>query len=426
MSRLSAFIGDYLTESRCFNVSFCVWAFVMLTLPFTTFFMWPAAVILCFAMFLESDWQGKALNFRANFGVPYGLFLILIYLIPMTGILYSSNKNVALAEFECYMWLPLAPIFLLTTSNRLLTFKHIALLLKIYTVSVVTLTILYFAVGIVRSIHYHDTVYLYYSHFSFLRHPTYATLYATFAFILILDYIYKCQNTLSKPRYILLYVVEFILAFGIFCTYSRAGIIIFFIVLCVWGVYIFRTYPRRWKRVLLLFAAIAATFSLLMTTDIMPVNRFAKTKYSVDEKDTADSDKSEARIAIWKTSIAAIRENLPFGVGTGDAFDAIKDKSVERKYDNITERHYNSHNQYLQALLTNGIPGIVFLLLYFSVPLAMSVRLKSIHLFSIFLLLSLNCLFECMFEIRSGVDFFAVMIPLFILRGKFQNDSILL
>ena len=230
---------------------------------------------------------------------------------------------------------------------------------------------------------------------------------------------YKYNNT-SRKKYICLYIIEFFIALSIFCIYSRAGILIFFLLLGIWGGYILYTYPKRWKKIVVMFAVIISTFSLLMVTDIMPVNRFAKTKYSVDEKDTADSEKSEARVAIWKTAWSGISENMPFGVGTGDAFDVIKEKSIEKGYSNITKKHYNAHNQYLQAMLTNGIPGIVVLLLYASVPLILSIKFRNIHLLTIFILLSLNCLCECMFEIRSGVDFFAVMIPIFMLRGKLQ------
>ncbi len=419
MNKIKSYINNYLTENPYFNISFCVWIFIVITLPFTTFFMWPAAIVLLLSLLFENSWKQKIYNFKENLGVPYGLFLIFIYLIPIIGFFYSKDTDVALAEFECYMWFPLAPIFLLTISNKELSLKHLTLLIKIFAICVCINIFILFSIGIARTIYFHDTLYLYYSHFSIFRHPTYSTLYTTFTFFLILNYLYKYNNT-SRKKYICLYIIEFFIALSIFCIYSRAGILIFFLLLGIWGGYILYTYPKRWKKIVVMFAVIISTFSLLMVTDIMPVNRFAKTKYSVDEKDTADSEKSEARVAIWKTAWSGISENMPFGVGTGDAFDVIKEKSIEKGYSNITKKHYNAHNQYLQAMLTNGIPGIVVLLLYASVPLILSIKFRNIHLLTIFILLSLNCLCECMFEIRSGVDFFAVMIPIFMLRGKLQ------
>jgi len=68
-------------------------------------------------------------------------------------------------------------------------------------------------------------------------------------------------------------------------------------------------------------------------------------------------------------------------------------------------------------LLTNGIPGIILLLLYFFVPLAESIRYRDILLLSLFILLAMNSCFECLFDRRFGVDFFAIMIPLLMMRA---------
>ena len=87
-------------------------------------------------------------------------------------------------------------------------------------------------------------------------------------------------------------------------------------------------------------------------------------------------------------------------------------------------RPLNAHNQFLSALLTNGIPGIILILLYFSVPLALAIKHRDMMLLSLFVLMLLNCLVECMFERRAGVDFFAIMIPLFILKAHVPDNSL--
>lgn len=421
MNKYFAYYKSLLTPNKFFNATFCILSLVLLTLPFTVFMMWPFAILLLLCFFLENNWKEKLQNFKQNLGIPYGIFLFCIFLIPLTGFINSSDLSVALATFECYFWFLVAPLVLLTTSNKLLSIKHISFLIGVFVVSVTLNIIVLFIVGAIRSIISHDILYMYYSHFSFMRHPTYVSLYATFAFFLVLNYLQKKESKLPLTTSVLLYFVEILLALGVFCLYSRAGIIVFFFLLAVWGIYFLFTYPKRWKKMLVLFAVIIGVFTLLMTTDIMPVNRFAKTKYTLDEKNAGDNERSEARLTIWKCSLAGIRENLPFGVGTGDAFDVIKEKSIEQGYSNITDRHYNSHNQYLQALLTNGILGIVLLMLYFITPLFCSFKFKDNNLFTLFILLSLNCLVECIFDIRAGVNFFAIMIPLFILKAKLEH-----
>ena len=116
-------------------------------------------------------------------------------------------------------------------------------------------------------------------------------------------------------------------------------------------------------------------------------------------------------------------ENLPFGTGTGDCFDAMRDKYRSHGYLRDFEHNYNAHNQYLQALLTNGIPGIILLLLYYFVPVAESVRRRDILLLSLFILLALNSCFECLFDRRFGVDFFAIMIPLLMMSSIGQTQD---
>ena len=71
----------------------------------------------------------------------------------------------------------------------------------------------------------------------------------------------------------------------------------------------------------------------------------------------------------------------------------------------------------MQALVTNGIPGIIILLLYFFTPFGTSLKYKDILLFSLFVILALNSCVECVFDRRFGVDFFALMIPLLMLNA---------
>lgn len=421
MNRLKDITLSLITENKCFNASFILMSLAMLTLPFTTFLMWPIAIGLAICFVAENNWKEKLSAFKENSGIPYGIFLLSIYLIPMTGFINSSDTAVAWALMECYLWFLIAPLVIMTISTKTLTLKHINFLITLFVCSVTANILFLFILGITKSIIFHDTIFLYYSHFSILRHPTYVSLYATFAFFIVLKVIIKKGNRFSMAKNTLLYISAFILALGVFCLYSRAGILIFFFLILLWSIYLLIVYPRRWKRVLILYALIIGAFALLMTTDIMPVNRFAKTKYNLDRNAEGDNEKGEARIAIWKSAAEGIKESLPFGTGTGDAFDVIKQKSIDNGYNTITDRHYNSHNQYLQALLTNGIPGLILLSLYFVTPFAVAVRRRDMILFTLFILLAANCVVECMFDIRAGVDFFAIMIPLMIMKTNYEH-----
>lgn len=394
---------------------------IMALLPFTTYLMWPFGILLMLLWIAQGQWRAKWENFKANDGIPYGIFLLAICLIPIFGLINSTHQAYAWRTVECYLWFFIAPVILLTTSRKLLTRKHIHLLLGVFATSVLLHIIVLFAHGIFMAVKTGDNSYLYYSTFSFLRHPTYVALYTTFAYILFFLYIFENKINLPTPKKALLFVAAAVLLIGVFCLYSRAGILTFIIIHLPLGIYVIHRRKSAWKGMLLIFSLIVGMFIILMTTHIAPENRFLEPKYTMDEN--GEKKTSDARIVIWQAAWEAAVENLPFGTGTGDCFEATREKYREKGYWVDFEHNYNAHNQYLQALLTNGIPGLVILLLYFFTPLGVSIRYKDILLFSIFILLLLNSCVECVFDRRFGVDFFALMIPLLMLRAGGQSSG---
>ncbi len=386
------------------------------SLPFTTYLMWPIAILLVVLWVAQGDWRGKWENFKANDGIPYGFFLFGICLIPLTGLLNSEHMNYAWSTVECYLWFLIAPLILLTTLRQLLTNNHIRTLLVVFCISTCLHLLVLYVHGIYMTSKTGDTTFLYYSTFSFLRHPTYVSLYATFAYLLILVYLIDNHSGIKLTNRILLYVVELVLLLSVFLLYSRAGIITLVAVHLPIAVYAVHKRKAEWKWMLLVFVLLVALFSWLMTTDMMPKNRFTDTKYKLENK-KSDETNSDRRLILWQAGWQAAVENLPFGTGTGDAFEAIRERYRQNGYLQNYNHNYNAHNQYLQVLITNGIPGVIILLLYFFTPLGEAIRHKDIMLLSIFILLALNSCVECVFDRRFGVDFFAIMIPLLMLRA---------
>ena len=426
MSSLRTYLLSLRTGNALFNVMFVILLLTVALLPFTTWFMWPTAILLLILWAAQGDWRGKWADFKANDGIPYGIFLLAICLIPISGLFYSDHMNYAWRTLECYLWFLIAPLILLSTSRNLLTKKHIRLILAVFCASVLLHILVLFAHGIYLTLKTGDSTYLYYSTFSYLRHPTYVALYTTFAYLVILVHLIDNHNSIKLGRKIFLYLVEALLLTGVFCLYSRAGIITLVAVHLPIAVYAVHKRKAEWKWMLLVFIAIAVLFTLLMTTDIMPINRFTEPKYTL-EKESEPAKTSDVRLILWQAGWEAAVENLPFGTGTGDCFDAMREKYRSHGYWVNFEHNYNAHNQYLQALLTNGIPGIILLLLYYFVPVAESVRRRDILLLSLFILLALNSCFECLFDRRFGVDFFAIMVPLLMLRADSScgcNDTV--
>lgn len=389
---------------------------IMALLPFTTYLMWPFGILLMLLWIVQGKWRAKWENFKANDGIPYGIFLFAICLIPILGLLNSTNQAYAWRTVECYLWFLFAPLILLTVSRKLLTRKHIHLLLGIFVTSVLLHIIVLFAHGIFMTVRTGDNSYLYYSTFSFIRHPSYVAMYTTFAYSLLFVYITEHHDTLSQKKKNILCVAAGILLLGVFFLYSRAGIITFIILHFPLAIYAVHKRKANWKAILFVISLVIGIFIMQITSLIAPKNRFAEFKYSM-EQDSSDNKGKDARLILWQASWEAAVDNLPFGTGTGDCFDAIREKYRAKGYWIDFNHNYNAHNQYLQALVTNGIPGIIILLLYFFTPFGTSLKYKDILLFSLFVILALNSCVECVFDRRFGVDFFALMIPLLMLNA---------
>ena len=421
MNKIQNLLHSLQTPNAFFNISYVLMVMMMVLLPFTTFFMWPIGILLMILWISEGNWREKWENFKTNNGIPYGFFLLGICLIPPLGLLNSTNMAAAWSTVECYLWFFFAPIIFLTASPKIWKKEHFDVLLTLFSVSVIIYMITLFIHGIYKTATTGDINYMHNYYFCYNSHHAYTALYLTFVYLLIFNHLLHNQQNMKKKHVIWLYGVELLLIVGVFCLYSRAGTLAFLFLQMIWCFYAIHLNRPHWKSIL---AITAIVFGLIAAMIIaFPTNRFTQEAISMRHKD--DSDKPlDPRLIIWQAAWDASVKNLPWGVGTGDGSEIVMEQYHENGYWMERTCPLNAHNQFLSALLTNGIPGIILILLYFSVPLALAIKHRDMMLLSLFVLMLLNCLVECMFERRAGVDFFAIMIPLFLLKAHVPENSL--
>ena len=420
MNKLSTYWSSLRTPDVYFNISYAVMMLMMVLLPFTIFFMWPIGITLMLLWVYQWNWREKWEHFKQNDGIPYGFFLLGICLIPLLGFINSENKPIAWRSLEAHLWFFFTPLIFLTTSSKLWTKKHFSTLLFLFSASEIALLFFLFIHSIYKTIQTGDTSYMYNDLFCYNRHHAYISLYANFVYLLIFQYLIENFDKISRKRKILLFGLEFFISICIFYAYSRAGILIFLFMHLLWCFYTIHLKRSSWKVMTALAMSMFALFTLLIVTS--PVNRFTEESIFFNRKPGDDREVDPRRI-IWLAAKEAAIDNLPWGVGTGDGNDVIVEYYHKNGYWLSSEHPFNAHNQFLFALLTNGIPGLIIILLFFSAPLGLAIRHKDLFLLSLFLLMTLNCLVECMFDRRAGVDFFAVMIPLFIIRTHINTQN---
>lgn len=194
---------------------------------------------------------------------------------------------------------------------------------------------------------------------------------------------------------------------------SRAGIlcmIVLYVILLTWLIF-----SRKKYKLGLSIAGIAAVgIAVLLLALPQATNRIVTTVKSI----TSTEQKTDTRIIILSSTVKVARENWLTGVGVGDRSDSYLQQYVEDGNDIASERHYNSHNQYIDTITSTGIAGLLLLLSFFIVPAVMFFRDRKCDIvFLAFLFIfAFNALFESVFEVQSGVFFFVLFFSFFFLQ----------
>jgi hypothetical protein len=129
------------------------------------------------------------------------------------------------------------------------------------------------------------------------------------------------------------------------------------------------------------------------------------------------------RFEYWKTSLAIIKDNPYFGVGTGDVDAAFKDKYSESNTLLDEQFQWRSHNQFLAIGVGFGLLGIVWFLVSLLYPPITTQRFSDYFYLSFFLIILMSMFSEDTIESQAGVTIFAFFSSLYLFAKKF-HDSI--
>jgi len=123
------------------------------------------------------------------------------------------------------------------------------------------------------------------------------------------------------------------------------------------------------------------------------------------------------RIVNWTCSIRVIKDNLLFGVGTGD--DKIYLNQCYQNYNmGVNSMYLNAHNQFLQVGLSLGLFGLTLFLLTLFSPVLIAIRNNN-QLFIVFIwLFVFSCLTISLFESQNGTLFYAFFNSLMVFAAR--------
>ncbi len=118
------------------------------------------------------------------------------------------------------------------------------------------------------------------------------------------------------------------------------------------------------------------------------------------------------RLQIWKNSFQIISNNPIYGVGIGDVQAELDLQYYFSGFDKGIDHRYNSHNQFLQTLVSSGLLGLIALLGIF---LSLLRRARKFKLIYYFLIISLILMMvDSVLILQHGVYLFAFFASLFL------------
>lgn len=387
---------------------------VVLFMPFSRKLTVIAIALFTLSWLFSGEWikTGKA-------AVRNSIFILAIsfFLIHVIGLIYSANHHSAWFDLEVKLSLLIFPIiFFLSDSLRDNKSKYILWIFVFSTFlaalsCVVNAIYNYYALGL-------NT--FSYMTLSIFHHPTYFALFICTSTAIIFNRWLNSESSLKKwMKFVFVFLILFFAVF-IYMLSSKAGIFSYFIAVVV------MTIPSLFKKAFrltaisfILFAGFQLWFCLTQN------NRFQTVESSVvhAEQNTQTTESNAVRILIWETTIDIIKENYAIGVGTGDIKDELLKKYEERNMTGAIENKLNVHNQFLETILGQGLPGITLLFLLFFVGLINSFKNKNWLFFTFILLIGFNFLFESMLNTQAGVVYFGFFFYYFASLNIRKTDS---
>ena len=394
---------------------------------------WPLLnSLLCIGFFLY--WL---LFTRKSFGHNrlWVLLFCLLYLITIIGALHSDNNHVALSKLQhksAYILFPLIfgtyKLLSKEVFKRTTTFFILSTLLGII-VCLASGVFRYFNTGIKVDLYGYNLV-------SPLKDmtPFMMGMCCLLCLLSLCDLAYRSIVTNSKfERLLVLRFLGIISLFIFLLLLGNRNILIS--ASCVLLYYFFKLIRKLWIR-LLITAGLLAIFTISITVNPFLNKQWRELiRFSSKNSLVLDKDMSlgkswggwELRKAIWNCSWDVIKNNPVLGVGTGDVQDSLQAAYEKRKFYFASRyNRYNTHNQYLQETVANGVVGLLVFLLCLIVPLFAEMPTAEKEFYGLFIFcFAFGCLTDTPLELNKGIIWYAFFNTLIFFKSYNFNDKII-
>ena len=378
-------------------------------------------VLIMFTWVIEGKFNQKFQRIKRDKFRVYILSFGLIYLVYLAGFFYSKNKYHALLDLQTKLSLLVFPLLFATIDESVIKNQK-SKILYYYVLGCLVTSVVLIIHSFYNFIDSFSADEFFYSKLSWYHHAGYLSMFLVFATGILLYQIHTKTifNNKSGP---LLFTLTIYLSIFILMLSSKAGILSLVIIFLIYtGVLIYKKQYLKGAAVLIVLGmAIWGMFTFFPVTS----SRISEAQQAMINKtiEKGTTDSTSERILIWQSAISIIRENFLFGVGTGDADDALFANYETNQYSGALENKLNAHNQYLQTFIATGIIGFILLLGILFIPLYPALKRSNVLYLLLLFLVIFNLLFESMFKRQAGVVFYSFFNGLFFFYMFSENQS---
>lgn len=399
----------------------------VVVLPVYVHYLPPFMILWGLCWFFENGSGQRKPLFILNNGTILFFLFISFYLWQISGLLLADSLNVGIERIFKRLSFLLFPLVLFYPGSRII--RNIDLIIRLFAIGTFTYLIYCFGNAIVSSIYIHDARWIFNPHpldydfenhfignrLSGVVHPSYLAMYVIISILISLETLF--DKTITGIRKGFWLALIFIFLIVLYLLSSRAGILSGIIIL---PVYFFVKFYRKLSKwiVIMILLILAVVF-----VGIAKTNKRIQSSVEGISKDNYDEIlKNDSRILIWRSALGVIKENILFGVGTGDASEELTNEFMRRGYVNGFYGNLNAHNQFLEILLENGLIGLILFSGIFFYMSYISISQMNLLLGLFVIMIIIFFLFETVLNRLSGITFFPFLTFLLI-HVKAKSDD---
>lgn len=393
-------------------IEYLLLSLMAVSIPISWNFSIKVMVALLIVMLCKQPWKkgwgNKARNSWTNAGLKLEIGYFFLCLISLA---YTQNMHEGWFNLNKKLPFLLFGIYFLFSDLSYMKKIHVNTLLFLFSGALLSRFIIRL-IKFIPSIHSFNS--LLSPSFDPIHHA-YLSMYTLLALVFVYWKLGEWKHLSATYRVFLATCGICMILYTLFVQ-SRAGVLC--MILLMIGMLLHTLFIRKQKRL-----GILAVSLLILGAGATMLSPNGNHRLTKTAKEISSGDHSDIRLEIWSNAIGTIGENLPFGVGIGDRFDAIASNYPDSTSGSQLNRDriLNPHNQYLDTTLSIGIPGILVLLAMLILPFVQYLKRGKSSFYAEYMLpflaiIILSCPFESIFERQMGVLFFCFFYGLFLLQ----------